>query len=482
MTPASRDSPRGRESPADARPHRLPQPEARLWLDREGAILDADVHAHALLGSPSDLLSQSRMSLLAMTREPDRPRLRELLGRLTDAEEAWRIELDLEGDDGRIFTAELVLTRTSAGSIAVSLHDVTAHRLAEQVAAATQAVTSAMARAESPEKAIESLLGSLGSSMSWSIGAYWTVAHDGALERVAAWRDPDGQVSEDEVTGEVRLPREQTIAGQALDTGETQWIADLRPYTELAGADAVLRTGMRSIVAVPLKRHGRPAGVIEFFSDEVRAPDEVARGALTAAADQVAELLGILEERHQLVTSLARLALTDELTGLPNRRAWEEALSRELARAARDEHPVCIAVLDLDNFKAFNDEHGHQAGDRVLADAAQAWQRQLRASDLLARYGGEEFAAVIPAWPLTTAVEVVERLRASTPAGLTASAGVASWDRHESGAELFGRADTALYDAKQAGRDRTIASPEPEREAEAEAQTHSPSETGRPNA
>jgi diguanylate cyclase (GGDEF)-like protein len=460
VTPASRDSPRGGGAPADAFFALDAHPEARLCLDANGRVTAIDERAEELLGRPAAQLTAT--PLAAVVRDRDRAALGALLEQLSADGPALGAEVGLSRADGRERLAELTLARESGGAITVYLRDISARRLAEQVAAATQAVTSAMARAASPELAIESLLGSLGSSMGWAIGAYWTVAHDGALERLASWRDPAGPVSEADLAGEVRLPRHRTIAGRALDSGETQWIADLSTHSELAGADAVARTGMRSVVAVPLNRHGRPGGVIEFFAGVVRAPDEVVARALTAAAGQVAELLGILEERHQLVTSLARLALTDELTGLPNRRAWEEMLVRELARAARGGHPVCVAVLDLDNFKAFNDEHGHQAGDRLLAEAAQAWQRQLRASDLLARYGGEEFAAVIPAWPLTTAVEVVERLRVSTPGGLTASAGVASWDGVETGGELFGRADAALYEAKQGGRDRTAAAPERE--------------------
>ena len=197
--------------------------------------------------------------------------------------------------------------------------------------------------------------------------------------------------------------------------------------------------------------------MLELRAGGPRATDPAVAEALTTTGTQIGELLGVLEDRFSLMTSLTRLALTDQLTGLPNRRAWEDALARELARARRSELPVCIAVLDLDDFKAFNDEHGHQAGDRLLADTARAWQEQLRATDILARYGGEEFAAVIPAWPLEQAVLVVDRLRRATPGGLTASAGVASWDARESGAALFHRADLALYEAKQSGRDQTVA-------------------------
>ena len=208
---------------------------------------------------------------------------------------------------------------------------------------------------------------------------------------------------------------------------------------------------------MPVLRKHDIVGVIEFFTSEMRVRDRSITGALATVGEQVGELLGVLEDRQALLTSLARLALTDQLTELPNRRAWEEALQRELSRADRDGNPVCVAVIDLDDFKRFNDEHGHQAGDAILSQAARAWQGQLRASDLLARYGGEEFAAVIPAWPLETAVAIVERLRLATPAGLTASAGLASWNRTETAAELFGRADAALYAAKQSGRNCTVA-------------------------
>jgi diguanylate cyclase len=121
---------------------------------------------------------------------------------------------------------------------------------------------------------------------------------------------------------------------------------------------------------------------------------------------------------------------------------------------------VGLAVADLDHFKRFNDEFGHQAGDRLLKSATAAWSAQLRAVDQLARYGGEEFIALLPRATAELATGVLERLRAVTPAGQTFSAGVATWDGNETSEELIGRADQALYQAKDDGRDRIVVAAE----------------------
>jgi diguanylate cyclase (GGDEF)-like protein len=113
-------------------------------------------------------------------------------------------------------------------------------------------------------------------------------------------------------------------------------------------------------------------------------------------------------------------------------------------------------MLDLDHFKRFNDARGHQAGDRLLADTTAAWREHLRDADLLARVGGEEFVVVLPECGTQLAVQIVDRLRGATPFGQTCSAGVALWDGSESVEGLIGRADAALYQAKEQGRDRTV--------------------------
>ena len=171
----------------------------------------------------------------------------------------------------------------------------------------------------------------------------------------------------------------------------------------------------------------------------------------------VAQVRDRVVEARRRGNALEDLAFTDALTGLGNRRAWETWLDAAMATARDDGDPLCIAILDLDHFKAFNDANGHPAGDALLAGAAVSWRRELRPTDILARYGGEEFAAVLPACSLDGAKVVVERIRAATPAGQTVSAGIAQWDGAEDGEALVIRADAALYAAKAAGRDRALA-------------------------
>jgi diguanylate cyclase (GGDEF)-like protein len=169
---------------------------------------------------------------------------------------------------------------------------------------------------------------------------------------------------------------------------------------------------------------------------------------------RMAQLLRQVEHQATRVRDLAR---QDELTGLPNRRAWNDELPRVLERARRDRTPVCVAILDLDHFKLFNDTYGHPAGDRLLKAAAAAWHGELRAVDTLARYGGEEFVVLLPNVNTTRAIVVLDRAKQATPLGQTFSAGVAVWDGTETSDQLLSRADEALYAAKADGRNQITA-------------------------
>ncbi len=165
----------------------------------------------------------------------------------------------------------------------------------------------------------------------------------------------------------------------------------------------------------------------------------------------------LVRQRELLGARLQLAARTDALTGLPNRRAWDEELEREITHAGRTETPLCVALLDLDFFKQYNDLNGHPAGDTHLKEVASLWRSRLRSADLIARYGGEEFAVLLTATDAEQAAQVIETLRSCVPRDETVSAGIAQWDGTESGAELLARADQALYRAKRAGRDQAVA-------------------------
>jgi diguanylate cyclase (GGDEF)-like protein len=168
----------------------------------------------------------------------------------------------------------------------------------------------------------------------------------------------------------------------------------------------------------------------------------------------------------QQADRLAQLSITDSLTGLQNARALEERLRRELARSARYRQPLSLLLIDLDGLKAINDRLGHDAGNRALRHVAVVIQSQLRLSDLGARWGGDEFALLAPNTGAMAAAALAERVRslvANDPAGrfvppVTISIGIATFDSDQDiradPVTLMRAADSALYEAKQSGRNR----------------------------
>ena len=168
--------------------------------------------------------------------------------------------------------------------------------------------------------------------------------------------------------------------------------------------------------------------------------------------------LRTLNANHALIGRMQQVAREDALTGAINRRGLDDVVPVEFARARRSGHPLTLVMIDLDHFKRYNDRRGHPAGDAVLRGAAQAWLKQLRPTDMLARYGGEEFTLLLPDTDAKRAEQLVDRLRAPVPDRQTFSAGIATWDGHETATEILQRADAALLQAKKSGRNRTMIS------------------------
>lgn len=201
---------------------------------------------------------------------------------------------------------------------------------------------------------------------------------------------------------------------------------------------------------------GLEAGAVDYIAKPFSLPIVKARVSTHLELKRYRDLL----ENH---------AFVDALTGIPNRRRFDEVLAQAWAMAARQQSPLSVILLDVDHFKLFNDHYGHQGGDHCLAQVGKALAQGItRASDLVARYGGEEFVAVLPGTPLEGALDVAEVLRkavdslalshahSSTADHVTLSLGVAS-AIPGSGTEpkaLIEQADHALYRAKQGGRNR----------------------------
>ena len=187
----------------------------------------------------------------------------------------------------------------------------------------------------------------------------------------------------------------------------------------------------------------------------------LATGTLLVAGTLITALQS---QTEKTLTQLGAAARTDSLTGLANRRELEQRFAGELERSTRGGRPLSIVVLDLDWFKEFNDRFGHAAGDRALVQLAQALMRATRTSDVVARLGGEEFAVLAPETDELEGYQLAERLRAEVratfarqPEKLTVSCGVASFPVHGiTAGELLHSADRALYEAKEAGRDRSV--------------------------
>jgi diguanylate cyclase (GGDEF)-like protein len=220
----------------------------------------------------------------------------------------------------------------------------------------------------------------------------------------------------------------------------------------------------RYLVAVPLLTEGEVIGVLGTWSRTQPDPQavEMLKSLAPFAGSQLARALEFRTVRES--------AERDALTGLPNRKAFERALTHERQRFERYQHPVALLVTDVDYFKAVNDTHGHEAGDEVLRAIADTLRRSFRDVDTVARFGGEEFVMLLPETGLRAASEVAERLRASvealsidwqgTPIPVRVSVGVSACPECVADPDELARSgDAALYQAKGQGRNRVVEAP-----------------------
>jgi diguanylate cyclase (GGDEF)-like protein len=267
----------------------------------------------------------------------------------------------------------------------------------------------------------------------------------------------------------IRLPFNQTFAADecwSLRRGCTHALPAGNSSLRCTHLDAA-----GSPVCTPLITNGEAIGVLSLQNDDERSDastdsDGLARRKQLAAA--VAEHIALAISNLNLREALRLQAIHDALTGLYNRRYMQEFLEREILRARRKRRPLALMMLDVDNFKRYNDTFGHPAGDEALRFVGDTLLRTVRADDLACRYGGEEFSVILPECSLHQATVRAEEIRAQLkalhmeraseiPGVVTVSIGVAAFaETTDQGNLLVKFADDALYQAKRAGRDRVV--------------------------
>ncbi|HEY9526306.1 MAG TPA: sensor domain-containing diguanylate cyclase [Anaerolineales bacterium] len=259
------------------------------------------------------------------------------------------------------------------------------------------------------------------------------------------------------------IPVSMGVIGRTARTRQTQLVRDALADSDfLRGAYEV-----RSEIAVPLLKEGQVLGVLNIESDREGILNENDAILLNALAGSVA----IAIDNARLHAEVKRMAMTDVISGLANRRAFDETLEAEILRASRYHQPLSLIILDLDSFKEYNDKWGHPAGDVRLREVADLLRLKVRDPDVAARYGGEEFAVILPNTSKPGAIRLAERLRLAAEEsapyengnqnpvpGYTISLGVATFpDDATSIEELLLMADNAELMAKRLGKNRVHA-------------------------
>ena len=262
----------------------------------------------------------------------------------------------------------------------------------------------------------------------------------------------------------------------ALINDEPLWLDPRLDVLEATELDRLASLGGAAALLVPMSTAGRVVGLVELVSQKSRRHFHAGEVAwLRTMANQAAAAL----QNASLVRQLRDAAETDLLTGVYNHRHLQDRIRHETARAGRTGSPLSVLMIDLDDFKRINDEHGHQAGDRVLRAIAGALRMAVRSSDVVARYGGDEFVVLMPDTDRTEAARVAERARQAV-AGLAhtmaddsvvhvaCSVGLAQHPGDgQTGRDLLRRADAAMYADKRARTKARVAAGRPARSPQA---------------
>jgi diguanylate cyclase (GGDEF)-like protein len=301
------------------------------------------------------------------------------------------------------------------------------------------------------------------------LDSYQTFRHDPSMQNLSK-KMADFQLPLNELESLAASPQAMLVQSRAPLVGAmARCLISNTPFAsnamtlvhEVGGASGELMEFSKVAIA-PLSASHRLIGSI--LADNIYTGNEVDPEDLRRLHG-LGNLAAVAIDRARLHAKTVAMAEVDGLTGVYNRRYYQQELERILEITRRSRQILTIVIFDLDHFKLYNDTHGHLVGDELLKEIAQLLQQHIRQGDLIARYGGEEFVVLLADTKPEPAVQVAEKLRQlvkQTPltkrriSGLTLSAGVASTRGADSAEQLFEKADRALYRAKAEGRDRVV--------------------------
>jgi diguanylate cyclase (GGDEF)-like protein len=375
---------------------------------------------------------------------------------------------ELQLADGRWF--QLIERQTAGGGIVGVRREITQRKLLERRQAMQYAVTRLLAESETVAEAMPRIIQTICETLGWDCGARWQWDEQAGVLRCAeTWTVPAKEVREFMAQSSQHdfAPSSTGLIRRAWTAREPIWVADVSADPGFQRAAIATEAGLRAAFAFPIQMGGQLHGVMEFFLRNAREPDP----SLLLAARSIGMQIGQFIARKAAQEQIRQLAHFDFLSGLPNRTLFQQLLEHALTKAERRKTPLALLFIDLDGFKAINDNYGHDAGDHLLATFARRLRDSLRKSDLPARlsnagtparFGGDEFVVVIDDYNepadlakiaqkvLTAAKEPVDL--AGSQGRVTASVGIAVYPTDGKDLdELFKNADTAMYSAKQAG-------------------------------
>jgi diguanylate cyclase (GGDEF)-like protein/PAS domain S-box-containing protein len=455
---------------------RLRESEERFRLIAENVgdlVAMLDIEGRRLYNSPSyrtlfrNRTLEKGSDSFSEVHPEDRDRMRTIFRQTVKTGMGQRAEFRFVLEDGSVRHIEsegrVIEDRHGAVTrVVVVSRDISERRRVEQRQQMEHGVTRVLAESESLAQAIPRIIQTVCDTLDWDCGARWMMDEGKrAVRCVETWHVDSAPVAD--FVANIRVtslqPTNRGLVRQAWHSGSPKWITDVSADTQFQRGALAVRAGLHGAFAFPIRAGAVTLGVLEFFSREIRQPDEHLLQMVGVIGSQIGQFMA----RKQAEENLLYVATHDTLTGLPNRFMFNQRFAHALSQAQRHHKSMALLFLDLDRFKFINDTRGHPFGDQLLVDVAARLRTCLRESDTIARFGGDEFVAVLedftaPSDVVAVAQKILQAIRKpflmqGDTAHLTASIGISLYpsDGHDL-ATLLKNADIANYRAKQQGK------------------------------